>query len=181
MNQQDALKTFREWDKQGRYVFTRHELAKLFLNDSPKAFTEGLMRLVKQGLLQHPSRGVYLYNYAQNVDGYAIEHIAKALRPGCYNYVSLESALSEYGVISQIPMDRLTLMTTGRSGTYETPFGVIEFTHTKRAVSDIINSIQTIKQRPLRIATKAAAWRDLKRVGRNTNMVNQEELKDDSF
>jgi hypothetical protein len=179
MNQHDALNIFRHWDKQGRYVYTKHELTKLFLADSPKTFTEGLARLVKSGLLKRPARGVYLYNNAHSVDGYAIEHIAKALRPGCYNYISLESALSEYGAISQIPIDRLTLITTGRSGTYETPFGVIEFTHTKRPVSDIINNIQTIKHRPLRIATKATAWRDLKRVGRNINMVNEEELQDD--
>ncbi len=41
----------------------------------------------------------------------------------------LESALSEYGVISQIPIDRLTIMTTGRKGHYKTPYGTIEFTH----------------------------------------------------
>ncbi len=34
---------------------------------------------------------------------------------GEYNYVSLESMLSEYGLISQIPIDRLTVMTTGRN------------------------------------------------------------------
>jgi hypothetical protein len=44
---------------------------------------------------------------------------------------------------------------------------------------DIINNIQIITPRPLRIATKAAAWRDLKRVGRNINMVNLEELEDE--
>lgn len=38
---------------------------------------------------------------------------------GEYNYISLESALSEYGIISQIPIDRLTIMTTGRKGEYK--------------------------------------------------------------
>jgi hypothetical protein len=84
--------------------------------------------------------------------------------------------LSEYGAISQILIDRLTVMTTGRSGTYKTAFGVIEFTHTKRPVADIIEHIKSVDNRPLRIASKAIAWRDLKRVGRNTEMVNLEEL-----
>ncbi|MDV7106381.1 hypothetical protein R3X26_18525 [Vibrio sp. TH_r3] len=31
--------------------------------------------------------------------------------------------LSDFGVISQIPVDRLTVMTTGRSGEFKTPLG----------------------------------------------------------
>lgn len=113
------------------------------------------------------------------MDSYTIEHIAKALRPGEYNYVSLESILSEYGAISQIPLDRITIMTTGRKGVYKTPYGTIEYTHTKRDWSDILKEIKTVEKRPLRIASKKIAWRDLKRVGRNTNMVNLGELNED--
>jgi len=47
--------------------------------------------------------------------------------------------LSEYGVISQIPLDRLTVMTTGRKGIYKTIYGTIEFTHTKRSVENILD------------------------------------------
>ena len=74
--------------------------------------------------------------------------------------------------ISQIPIDRLTIVTTGRKGEYKTPFGTIEFTHTKRTVSDIINQIHNIG-RPLRFASKHAALRDLKRVGRNMHLVDE--------
>lgn len=177
MKQVQARKMFEFWDKQGKYVFTKHEVRKLFPSDTPKAFDEGLARLVKYKLLNRACRGIYVYQEARSFDGYTIEHIAKALRQGYYNYISLESMLSEYGIISQIPIDRLTVMTTGRNGTYETTYGVIEFTHTKRPVADIIDHIKTIDKRPLRIATKEIAWRDLKRVGRNIDMVNLEELK----
>jgi predicted transcriptional regulator of viral defense system len=179
MNQIQARKILDSWDKKGKYVFTKHELRKLFIDDSPRAFDEGLPRLLKSGLLERACRGIYVYPNARSFDGYTIEHIAKALRQGCYNYVSLESMLSEYGVISQVPIDRLTVMTTGRSGTYQTSYGVIEFTHTKRPVGDIINRIISVEKRPLRIATKETAWRDLKRVGRNTEMVNLEELNNE--
>lgn len=172
MNRVQAIQILRTWDKKGKYVFTKHELHKLFPQDNPKTLDEGIHRLVKVQLLTRACRGVYVNPHALSSDGYTIEHIAKALRPGEYNYVSLESLLSEYGVISQIPVDRLTVMTTGRSGQYKTPFGTIEYTHTKRAVVDIVNGITAVKNRPLRIATKKVAWRDLKRVGRNTNMVN---------
>ncbi|MBS0358526.1 MAG: hypothetical protein JSS53_04595 [Proteobacteria bacterium] len=176
MNKIDAIKTLKLWDKQSKYVFTKHDLEKLFPNDSPKTLTEGLNRLVKDSILQRVCRGIYVNRDAQSFDSHIIEHIAKALRRGKYNYLSLESALSEYGVISQILMDRITVVTTGRKGIYKTPYGTIEFTHTKRSVADIVNHIQTIKDHPLRIASKDIAWRDLKRVGRNTNLVNQEEL-----
>lgn len=176
MNQAQALKVFDFLDKQGQYVFTKHALRKLFPDDVTKTFDEGLVRLIKANVLQRACRGVYVNPNARSFDGYVIEHIAKALRQGYYNYISLESMLSEYGVISQIPIDRLTVITTGRSGTYHTQYGVIEFTHTKRSIADIIEHVETVDKRPLRIASKEVAWRDLKRVGRNIDMVNLEEL-----
>ena len=123
MNKSTAIQCLRTWDKRGKYVFSTHALQKCFAEDKPKAFRAGLERLVKDQLLLRACRGVYVNPHAISSDGYAIEHIAKALRPGEYNYVSLESILSEYGVISQIPMDRLTVMTTGRKGIYKTVFG----------------------------------------------------------
>ncbi|MGH8203109.1 MAG: type IV toxin-antitoxin system AbiEi family antitoxin, partial [Steroidobacteraceae bacterium] len=154
------------------------QLARLFPDDTPKAFAAGLDRLVRAGLLARACRGVYVNPRAQSLDSRVIERIARALRPGAYNYVSLESLLSESGAISQIPLDRLTVMTTGRKGVYETPYGVIEFTHTKRPVVDILNGIRHVEGRPLRVATPAIAWRDLKRVGRNVQMVDHEAVTD---
>lgn len=178
MNRQQALQAFADWDRKGRHVFTRRELAKLFPRDNPKAFAEGLNRLVRAGLLVRACRGVYVNPAAHSLDSRVIERIARALRPGAYNYVSLESLLSESGAISQIPLDRLTVMTTGRKGVYETPYGVIEFTHTKRPVATVLNGIRQVEGRPLRIATPAIAWRDLKRVGRNVEMVDPEAVTD---
>ena len=173
MNRLNALSTLRQWDKKGRYVFTKKQLAKLFPEDGLKTFTEGLSRLVRDDLLVRACRGVYVYPHGQSFDSYVIERIAKSLRRGEYNYVSLESMLAEYGEISQIPLDRLTVMTTGRKGSHKTPYGVIEFTHTKRPLPDIISHIERIGNRPLRVATRETAWRDLKRVGRNTRMVKK--------
>lgn len=176
MNREHATHILREQDRKGKYVFSNRDLHKLFPEDSFKTFNEGLMRLVKSGVLQRACRDVYVNQDARQFDGYTIERIAKTLRRGEYNYVSLESMLSDYGVISQIPIDRITIMTTGRKGIYKTAYGVIEFTHTKRTVKDILENTAKISERPLRIATKQAALRDLKRVGRNMNLVNMEEL-----
>ena len=77
-----------------------------------------LRRLVRDGVLERACRGVYVYVLAGDAEPRLIEQIAVALRRGYYSYTSLESALSEYGAISQIPVDRLTVMTTGRKGVF---------------------------------------------------------------
>jgi len=172
MNRQNAIKTLRDWDEKGLYVFTKHDLQKLFPEDNSKTLSEGLNRLVTAGILKRACRGIYVNESARHFDSYTVERIARALRRGEYSYISLESMLSEYGVISQVPIDRLTLMTTGRKGTYETPYGIIEFTHTKRSVKNILSNTQKVSERPLRMASKGAALRDLKRVGRNVDLVD---------
>jgi predicted transcriptional regulator of viral defense system len=175
MKNERAIKLLCHWDTKGRFVYTLDDLAKLFPEDGPRTLQEGVNRLVKAEILQRVGRGIYLYNYARSKDAHVIEHIAKAMRRGEYNYVSLESALSEFGAISQIPVDRLTVMTTGRKGEYRTPYGTIEFTHTSRNLGELLDSFKEVG-RPLRMAKLKAAWRDLKRVGRNVQLVDEDTL-----
>jgi predicted transcriptional regulator of viral defense system len=179
MKQLEAIHVLREFDRQGKYVFIKQDLAKLFSADNKKALDAGIYRLVKAGLLQRVCHGIYINNNAHCFDSYTIEHITKALRRSAYNYVSLESALSEYGLISQILLDRLTVMTTGRKGIYKTSYGVIEFTHTKRSITNILDHVQIISGRPLRVAAKETALRDLKRVGRNLHLLQLESRSDE--
>ena len=114
MDKATAIKRLTDWDERGRYVYTLHDLGRIFPEDSPKTLKEGVARLVRADLLQRVCRGVYVYPLARSRDSHTIERIAKALRRGDYSYVSNESALSEYGAISQAPVDRITVMTTGR-------------------------------------------------------------------
>lgn|SRR5690554_2873812 len=175
MKKTEAIKKLLEYDKRGRCVFTKSDLAKIFHQDNERALRAGIKRLQDDGLLTRIINGVYLFNLAQSKGSDTLEQIAKTIRRGEYNYISLESALSDFGVISQIPVDRLTVMTTGRSDEFKTPLGTIEFTHTKRDPMDIIENTRLVG-RPLRLATKQTAYRDLKRVGRNTHLVNKDAL-----
>ena len=179
MNQVYAIQQFSSYDAKGRYVFTYNDLTKVFPNDTQRSLQAGLTRLVKAGLLMRVARGIYINALSRHKGANTVEQIAKTIRRGEYNYISLESALSEYGAISQIPIDRLTVITTGRKGEYKTPFGIIEFTHTKRSLSNIINNIESTG-RPLKMANKATAYRDLKRVGRNTHLL-EKNLSDENF
>lgn len=163
-----------EWDRKGRYVYTKADLAKLFDESSENTFNETLKRLVANGTLTRAARGVYVYADSRHLGAITIEEVALALRRGEYVFESLESALSQWGDISQIPIDRLTLMTTGRSGEYRTPFGVIEFTHTELAPATILDNTVQRPGHPLPLATRPFARANLKRVRRNLDLLESE-------
>jgi len=176
MRQAQALQFLTAQADQGRSVFTRRDLEKILREDRPSNRAATINRLVMDRWLLPVARGVYVYPRGLKADGRDLERIALALRRGEYSYISLESALSEWGAISQIPVGHLTVMTTGRKGIFQTPFGTIEFTHTARPVDDILANTIFDMNRPLRLAQPATAWRDLKRVGRNVEMVDRQVL-----
>jgi predicted transcriptional regulator of viral defense system len=178
VNRTEAIRKLSELDTHGVYVLTKGDLAKAFPDEKEKAFEKSLQRLVTDGILERVAKGVYLNPAARSLKGAVVEEIARTLRRGHYSYVSQESMLSEYGVISQMPISRITLMTTGASGIYETPYGTIEFTHTKRPTAELVDRTMSAPGRVLRIATKKAAIADLVRAGRNTNMMDLEETED---
>lgn len=176
MKRMELIRGLRALDKVGAYVLSKRDIEKMFPGEGEKSMEKSLSRMVSDGLLVRVCKGLYLNPIASSKSSRVLEDIALALRPGSYSYVSLESILSEYGVISQIPM-RLTVMTTGAGGTYETPYGTIEFTHTKRTPAAVIGRSIKVDGRPLRIAKKHSAIKDLLRVGRNANMMDEEECE----
>ena len=113
-----VIHLLQHWADQGRGGFTHQDLVTLLVQDSPGALAKKLERLVGAGVLVRACRGVYVNALAAKAEGRLLERIAEALRRGHYSYVSLESMLSEHGLISQVLMDRLTVMITGRKGEY---------------------------------------------------------------
>lgn len=184
MRRTDFLRVMDDWDRRGRRVFTLPDLRRLFPEDNRFAFRNGIARLASEEdtLLKRAVKGVFVYTGTRKSWANIQEEVARALRRGHHTYVSLESALSEHGRISQIPISRLTLMTTGRPGTFETPWGVIEFSHTRRRVAEFMPAVADVG-RPLPLASEALALDDLRRVGRNLHMVlpEPEEEPDAAF
>ena len=174
MNRNHLIQVLSDWDRRERCVYTLGDLARLFPEDAPATLQAGVDRQVRAGVLQRACRGVYVYPLGRSFDAYVIERVAAALRRSEYTYVSLESALSEYSIISQVPFC-LTVMTTGRGSSIRTRYGTIEFTHTERSGDSILSSTVEIG-RPLRLAKPLAAVRDLRRVGRNTQLIDEEFL-----
>lgn len=176
MKKMDAIRKLSELDRHGVYVLTKGDLVKAFPDEKEKAFEKSLQRLVADGVLQRVAKGIYVNMLARSRRANIVEDIAAVLRRGHYSFLSMESMLSEYGVISQVPVSRITLMTTGATGVYHTPYGTIEFTHTKRPIADLIRRTVSAKGRPLRMASKQAAISDLVRSGRNVSMIDTAEL-----
>jgi predicted transcriptional regulator of viral defense system len=176
MKQSEALKQLYCWDKQGRYVFCKSDLEIVFA-ERGRTLDQTVVRLVKAGILERAAHGIYIFALSAHIGSATLELVARNLRRGEFTFESLESALSKWGVISQVPIDRITLMTTGRSGEYKTPYGVIEFTHTKAPIEDIVvNTVVRTDEHALPIATKQYAYKNLRSVGRNLNLVDKGEL-----
>src|SRR6185312_15612679 len=109
MNKVDAINKLAALDRSGVYVVTKGDLAKAFPQEKDKSFEKSLQRLVSDGILQRVAKGVYVNSMVRSKKGQVVEDIAAVLRRGHFSYVTRESMLSEYGVISQVPMSRITL------------------------------------------------------------------------
>ena len=124
----------------GHYLFTLHDLRTLCYRQSDSAFKTLLSRAVQAQLLVRLCRGLYLYERALAGDGLLLFHVAAMLRASALYYISLETALSDVGVISQIPMSYITIMSSGRSSTIPCgKFGSIEFVHTNQKPASLVN------------------------------------------
>ncbi len=155
----------------GACVFSLADIATLLAMADKQAVAKVMHRACKDGLFITVAKGLYVSGL-HLVDPISIMYaIANKLRAGCSNYVSLESQLSFVGEISQIPIDRITIITTGRKAVFKTPYGVIEFTHTKRTPSQIALGVYFDGNINMFRATTGQAIMDLKRVGRNVQML----------
>lgn len=100
-----------------RYLFTPEDLRALVPDISDGAYKTLLSRAAAKGHLARVSRGLYLFELANPSSGLVLFHAAARLRATQFNYISLETALSDCGIISQIPINWITLMSSGRSST----------------------------------------------------------------
>ena len=134
-----------------------------------------LSRAVKDGLLERVCRGIYLYPVPDYPTDHLLFHAAARLRAGEFNYISLETVLSDAGVISQVPMNWITIMTSGRSGVIDCGnHGHIEFVHTAQRPGDVSRELTYDPDRRLWRASVRQALRDMKATHRSLELVDEE-------
>lgn len=174
MKRRDLNKKLAQADVAGVWAFTSPSFSTLMGGVDPAYLKLMMKRLSDQGVLIRAARGVYVNPAARSSPADIRRGLLRFFRPREINYISLESKLSEAGVISQITT-ALTCMTTGSPGRFDTPWGAVEFTHTDRKIeigTDVVLNDGTLE------ATVRTAIRDLRRVGRNLDLIDEEILAD---
>lgn len=134
-----------------------------------------LSRATKAGLLKRVCRGIYLYPVPDYPTTHVLFHAAARLRAGEFNYLSLETVLSDAGVISQVPMNWISLMSSGRSHVVDCgDYGHIEFVHTAQRPNEVAEELSYDPERRLWYASVRQALRDMKATRRSLELVDEE-------
>lgn len=161
------------------YIFSASDFYLLFPDLSSYALNMLLSRSVKKGLLARASKGFYIYSKANYERGFELFHLAARLREDNFSYLSLESILSEVGIISQIPIGHITLMTGGRSGVINCgKYGRIEFIHTKKSFVALSSQLTYDKRYKLWRASVPLAFADMKAAKRQMDLIDKEALNE---
>jgi predicted transcriptional regulator of viral defense system len=161
------------------HLFTLADLRGALPGYTSGAFRALVSRAEKNGLLRRVCRGLYLYPRVNHDQGLILYHAAARLRAGEFNYISLESALSDAGVISQIPMHWVTLMSSGRSQIMACgDFGTIEFIHTTKTATDLADRLTYDPRCHLWRATVTLAIQDMKATKRNLDLIDWDVVRE---
>lgn len=155
------------------YLHGVNDFYSLFPDHSYAAIKVLLSRAVKEGVLVRICRGVYLNPRVDYPRGLLLYHTAAKVRAGDFNYLSLETVLSDAGVISQVPIAWVTLMSSGRSYIVNCgDFGSIEFIHTKKSPDDIADKLVYDTRCSLWRAKVGLALEDMRSTGRSLDLID---------
>lgn len=172
-----SIKYIQQWLLQHasnkHYLFRLNDLRALYPWLSDSAFKTLLSRTVRSKLLMRLCRGLYVYKNAIPPDGLLLFHAAATLRAEKFNYISLETSLSDLGVISQIPINWISIMSSGRSSIIPCGrFGTIEFVHTNQKPTKLMNYLTYDQACGLWRANAALALKDMKTTHRNCTLID---------
>lgn len=161
------------------YLFTPHDLRVLAPDLSDSAYRTLLCRSVQAGHLARVCRGLYLYEPVAPPSGLELFHMAARLRAGAFNYISLETVLSEAGVIAQVPINRISVMSSGRSNNIRCGrWGAIEFIHTLRRPEQLAGQLRYDARSRLWWAGVPLAMRDMRVTRRDQDLIDLVEVHD---
>lgn len=154
-------------------LFTPADLRSILPEHSETAFKTLLSRAVREGYLTRLCRGLYLYEKAKPDQGLILPHAVAKLRPLGLNYLSLETVLSEAGIISQIPIHRIMVMSSGRTGLIDCGrWGSIEFVKTQQRPADLVGKLSYDPTTRLWRANVAQALRDMRATHRSLDLID---------
>jgi predicted transcriptional regulator of viral defense system len=158
---------------ENHYLFSTTDFRSLLPELSHESFKVLLSRAVRSGHLTRVCRSIYIYKKAMKNDGLVLFHIASILRSDKFNYISLETVLSDAGVISQVPINWISIISSGRSNKISCGiFGTIEFVHTDRSPNDVMDHLTYDTKCGMWRASINLALQDMKITRRNCDLID---------
>ncbi len=140
-----------------------------------------LLRLIKSGALIRIKKGLYVFGKPYRHDELALEMIANLIYGP--SYVSLEWALSYYGLIPE-QVAEVTSVTIKRKTNFNTPIGRFSYAHSKLDIYPIgITRLQLSTYQAALIASKEKALADqlIIRRGKVTSMLELQKILFEDF
>lgn len=157
------------------FLFSENDFHSIFPDLTVQNLRMTLSRVVKNGILERVCKGIYLYPKSGFDSSILLFKVASKLRADFFNYVSLETVLSQSGVISQMPLGWITVMTTGRRGIISCGrFGSVEFIHTQKTLEKITPSLHLDSATGMLWASEKLALQDMKDAKRPLDLVQKE-------
>ena len=171
MKRSDLQNHLDEMDENfGKWLFRIGDFLTLFPDESKANIIQSLHRHAHDGLLLRVCRGVYANHRARSRKR-DLFVLARYLRPSNIVYLSREVRLQQLGLITQVYVGYLSLMTDGRDQTFETPYGTLKYTHTDRSWMSIKDHLTYNPESGLLEADEELAVSDLRR-SRNATHIS---------
>jgi hypothetical protein len=144
-------------DKYPSRIIEHATLSSILDNLAYKRINDKIVKLKNKGILTPLKSGLYVYNPLYNNTLLSKEIIANMLLGP--SYVSLDFALWFHGLIPE-SVHEITSITTKRSKSFETPYGVFSYAQIKKEIFNIGLEIKTSKSGNFIIASKEKALCD---------------------
>ena len=172
---QTVIQYLRSMTNRSQRLFSLEDLRALLPGHRAGAFKSVISRLEKRGELKRVCRGIYILPDTRVRGDELLARVAVRLRPHHFNYLSLETVLSDEGVISQIPMNRITVMSSGRSNTISCGiYGSVEFVHTQKTPTDLAAHLDYDTRLGMWRASAKQALADMRDTRRDTGLGHWE-------
>lgn len=178
MTQMQLLKKLDEWDEKGSWGLTMDRFYMYFHNESKESIKKALVRHEQSGLLERICKGIYANPRALSKTRVynKLAYISNFIRDKGLSYLSLETVLSENNIISQSP-NRYTFISKGQSRVFYTPYGIIEYTHTKRKTQNLHSNCYFDENREIWVAKTQQAIKDAFEFNRCVDLLKERQKR----
>ena len=154
-------------------LFSMADFSSLFPDFTKENMRMLLSRAAKRGLLERVWNRIYLFPQVSYDSSVILFKAACKLRAQFFNYVSFETVLSRSGIISQLPLAWITVMTGGRKGIINCGrFGSVEFIHNEKKQENIAAELYFDTLSGMLWASDALALQDMKDAKRPFDLVD---------